>query len=296
MKLAFVTMVWRDYWLLEKWVSHNEQYVPRRQMYVVNHGGDARVDAIASGCNVIHLPRDKVFLNLTESRWNMLSDLTSGLLNFYDRIICTDVDELIVHIGAAAGLQQHLEQSDPEVALAPMGMQLVPLDEDCLDPAVPVLQRMPDALLSARYTKPCIVAKSPRFTIGGHGLYGESFQVDPDLLLFHLNLATPELAERLRSRSEIVEEATARNDSGETDIQYGRRFWINWKKAGEAADDARRQFERADGIDVSGGFDVCHEMLSARIWHRKRKTVIGPVEVDGRGIRLTIPETLRERI
>ena len=60
MKLAFLTMVWRDYWLLSKWVDHNSQHVPKSQLYVINHGGDPKVAEIAAGCNVIDIPRDDV--------------------------------------------------------------------------------------------------------------------------------------------------------------------------------------------------------------------------------------------
>lgn len=68
MKIAFFTMVWRDHWLLARWIAHNARLVPLRHLYVINHGGDLAVDRIAAGCNVIHLPRDEVTIDFTERR------------------------------------------------------------------------------------------------------------------------------------------------------------------------------------------------------------------------------------
>ena len=101
MRIAFLSMVWRDYWLLEKWISHNEKVVARRDLFVLNHGGDPEIDRIAAGCNVIHVPRDEVSMDLTKRRWRLIAGVSSGLLAFYDRVICTDVDEIIEALEAA---------------------------------------------------------------------------------------------------------------------------------------------------------------------------------------------------
>ena len=136
MKLAFLTMVWRDYWLLEKWVAHNEKLVPRRQLYVINHGGDPEVDRIADGCNVIHVPRDELPPDLTRRRWGLKGGMTNGLLSFHDMVICTDVDEFIVYAGNKANLIEHLEAAPRDGnAIAPVGFNMVPHPEDGEGPA-----------------------------------------------------------------------------------------------------------------------------------------------------------------
>ncbi|MEM9127281.1 MAG: hypothetical protein AAGB28_15940, partial [Pseudomonadota bacterium] len=229
MNLAFVTMVWRDYWLLGKWVQHNAAIVPKRHLYVLNHGGDPEIDRIADGCNVIHVPRDGVTLDLTRRRWDLVAGVTNGLLAFHDAVVCTDVDELLVYAGDKPSLLDHLAARPVEKdALAPIGLNLMPMDGKGTDPDEPVLAQHPNALLSAKYTKPCVAARSVAYTVGGHGLVGGRFTVDPEILLLHLHFVTPDYAERMRDRQEIVAESKRANVESGGEIKTRKRFWINW--------------------------------------------------------------------
>ncbi len=295
MKLAFVTMVWRDYWLLEKWVSHNAQYVDKRNLYVLNHGGDPRIDEIAQGCNVIHIPREELTIDLDRRRWDLLGGVTNGLLAFHDRVICTDVDELIVYTGAGS-LQDHLAASAAEtVALSPVGLNLIP-SADSADLSAGVLNAHPQAILSAKYTKPCIVKSRVVYTIGGHGLVRGRFTIDPELLLFHLHYVTPDYAQRMAERQEIVAQSVAHNDASDAPANVGKRFWINWSDPAMIREKEFAHFARATEVDVRDGFGECVRILNGAIKTDGKKVVVDHSMMAQAPRKVTVPETLRCRL
>lgn len=298
MRIAFLTMVWRDYWLLEKWVRHNASVVPRSQLYVINHGGDPEVARIAEGCNIISVPREDLTIDLTRRRWDLLGGVTNGLLAFYDRVIVTDVDELILYTGPRdGGLIEHLAAKEVSgAALSPVGLNLIPTPQDGTDPDAPVLSNHPHALLSAKYTKPCIAAQRVVYTVGGHGLIRGAFEIDPELVMVHLHYVTPDYAERMAARREIVAETRATNEASEAPLDMGGRYWINWAKPDMIRDKEMGIFDRAREMDVSGGFAACAEILRAAVRKGGKKVVVEPAVVTADPVRVTLPEALRKVI
>lgn len=298
MRIAFLTMVWRDYWLLEKWVRHNSSVVPRSQLYVINHGGDPEVARIAEGCNIIAVPREDLTIDLTRRRWDLLGGITNGLLAFYDRVIVTDVDELILYTGnREGGLIAHLAaKSVSGSALSPVGLNLIPTPQDGTDADAPVLANHPHALLSAKYTKPCVAAERVVYTVGGHGLIRGAFEIDPELVMVHLHYVTPDYAERMAARREIVAETRASNDASEAPLDMGGRYWINWAKPDMIRDKEMGIFDRAREMDVSGGFGACAEILRAAVRKGGKKVVVEPSVVTADPVRVTLPKPLRDVI
>lgn len=293
MKLAFVTMVWRDYWLLEKWVSHNARYVDKKALYVLNHGGDPKIEEIAAGCNVINIPREELTIDLDRRRWDLLGGVTNGFLAFYDRVVCTDVDELIVYVGDKGSLQDHLASSQADtIALSPVGLNLIPSEGE-VDLSQGVLHAHPQAILSAKYTKPCIVKARAVYTIGGHGLVRGKFTIDPELLLFHLHYVTPDYAQRMAERQEIVEQSKAHNARSDQPADVGKRFWINWSDPAMIREKEFGHFARATEVPVDRGFEECARILRSAIKSDGKKTVVdhGVMAKDPR--RVTLPVGLR---
>ena len=292
MSLAFVTMVWRDYWLLDHWVRHNANYVPRSQLYVINHGGDPEVARIAAGCNIINIPRDGLPIDLTRRRWDLLGGLTNGLLGFYDHVVCSDVDELILYAGSGS-LLEHLAQHTAEVAIGAVGLNLIPTEADPADDELPVLRRHPHALLSARYSKPCIARAPVHYTIGGHGLIGAPFAIDPAILLCHLHFVTPDYAERMAARQEIVAEARAGQAEGE---EVRKRYWVNWSNPAQTRDRDLALYAAATDLDVTDGFGRAAERLNAARINKGKRHIVDPAQLTADPWRVSLPETLRDTI
>lgn len=295
MRLAFLTMVWQDHWLLNKWVQHNSQYTPRSSLYVINHGGDPAIHAIAEGCNVIDIPRDEVTLDLTRKRWDMLGAFTNGLLAFHDRVICTDVDELICYLGTDS-LQDHLATAGQDVtAVSPVGLNLMPAEDmpDAADLDDGVLPHHHRAFVSAKYTKPCIARDRVVFTTGGHGLQRGAFEIDPQLLLIHLHYVTPDYAERMQARKDIVAQSRAHNDGLDAPLDLGNRFWINWARSETIREKELGNFNRAEELDVTEGFGGAADALRGAISRNRQRMVVDHAEMNKAPKRVTIPQALR---
>lgn len=297
MKIAFITMVWRDYWLLERWIAHNARLVPLRHLYVVNHGGDPEVDRIAAGCNVIHLPRDEVTIDLTERRWACLSAQTNSLLAFYDRVICTDVDEFLVYLGDKTDLAAHLAAKPvAHDALAPIGLNLMPIEGEDATPDAPLLARWPHALLSAKYTKPCIAAQRVQYTTGGHGLRRGAFEIDSEVALLHLHYVTPDYAERMAARAQIVADSRASNAASANPKDMPARYWINWADSDMIRDKELGMFAQAQAADLSQGFEVLAAVLRGAMRTKDRKTVIEPADMPKPPLRVAWPPDRQDAI
>ncbi|CUH83244.1 hypothetical protein [Thalassovita mediterranea] len=293
MKIAFVTMVWRDYWLLKKWISHNEQWVPRRQLYVINHGGDPKIDEIAEGCSIIHAPRDELTPRLDRQRWDLLGAVTNGLLAFYDRVVCSDVDEFLLYLGKEGDLLSHLEAAGTEGnAIAPIGLNIMPSNN--FDPDQPLLVQHPNAMVHPKYTKPCIAHSRVVYTVGGHGLQRGDYVIDAKIGLAHLHYVTPDYQKRMSDRQDIVAQSRAHAErQGDAD-KIPKRFWINWKEPDLIRQKDQRNFERGTIVDVSGGFDDCANALRAAKVSKGKQTVVEPELFNKSPLRIVLPERLQQ--
>lgn len=295
MKLAFITMVWRDYWLLEKWVAYNSTLVPKSQLYVINHGGDPKIREIAEGCNVVDIPRDGIPMNFDRIRWDLIGSLAAGLLGFYDRVVCTDVDELLIYTGDRT-LAEHLTQrpvANDMTAIGAIGLNLMPTDAAKGENEA-LMTQFPHALVSGKYSKPCVVDKPSKFSNGAHGLLGTDYFLDPELLLVHLHYVTPDYANRMEDRREIAETTTdafvADPDSG-LDIRKG--YWRNWAKSDKIMGNHMAAFDQSREIDVSAGFAEVHQILSKHLLQEGRKRHVVQSEINKIPMRVSIPENFR---
>ena len=212
-------------------------------------------------------------------------------------MVCTDVDELLVYVGPKLSLIDHLVAAETEGdALSPVGLNLIPTPEDPEGADLPVLARHPHALLSAKYTKPCIAARPVTYTVGGHGLVRGRFRIDPEILLLHLHYVTPDYQERMADRQRIVADSRARNREAETPLDMPGRHWINWARPEMIRDKEFGIFERARALDVSSGFVEAAAMLEAAVVQSGKKSVVDPAVLARDPVRITLPERMRGAI
>ncbi|MFG1466857.1 glycosyltransferase family 2 protein, partial [Xanthobacter sp. DSM 24535] len=93
MKVAVITMVYNEKINLPIWMSYYGNMFGSENLYIIDHGSnDGSVDNIGEASR-IKLPRG-VYEN--ESRAQMISRFHSSLLSYYDVVIYTDCDEMIV--------------------------------------------------------------------------------------------------------------------------------------------------------------------------------------------------------
>lgn len=94
MKICALTMVYRDHWALSQWYMHYSSQLGAKNLFVIAHGRDDKIQNICPEANVITIPRDELD-RFDYVRAKIMNDFHSTLTDEYDWTIRTDADELI---------------------------------------------------------------------------------------------------------------------------------------------------------------------------------------------------------
>ncbi len=232
-----ITMAYKDYPFLQRWVDHYGKQFGREHLYVLSHGGDPEHARIAEGCNVVRLPRDPQMFRLDRRRWNFLSQFASGMLRYYNWLFVGDVDEVVI-LDPAVGddLVDYLRQFEGAAtpkSLCPFAIELIhnpTIEPEPILADQPILSRRRVFRANANYSKPCIIRNEVTFTIGGHANNHLPRALDPHLYLLHLRFFDYEIAsERLGGRKEMREIMTGEKDPAEVGKAWGKDL-ENFKK------------------------------------------------------------------
>lgn len=250
---AALTMVKDEDFFLRRWLAYYRQHLPDEHIYVLNHGGDEPVAEIARGVNVINLPYDATKRTVNQRRWQILSLFTSGLTQFYNWVICNDVDEFVV-LDPDQGkdlvpyLMDRRASKRPPQALIPFAIEMVHVPEQEPEPLTenePILGKRRIYRLNSNYAKPCITNVPLEFKAGGHGSTLKRFEIDPHLYNFHLRfidygMGMARLDKSLKRRLEgkTAEEVAAMTKDG----------W-GWNSAAQTFDALSRRLPTSETID-----------------------------------------------
>lgn len=224
-----ITMVYKDYLFLERWVSYYGKQFGRKHLYVLSHGDDPEHDRIAEGCNVIHMPRDPTLFRLERRRWTLQAQFASGMLRYYNWLIVGDVDEIvIVDPDVAPDLLTYLARYDSQKtprSLCPFGIELIhnpAVEPDPIVEGEPILSKRRVFRANANYAKPCVIRKDVTFTIGGHANDHLPRVLDPHLYLLHLRFFDYDIASaRLAGRKELRKTMTGDKDPAKVGHAWG---------------------------------------------------------------------------
>lgn len=205
--MGAMTMVGGDHFFLKRWVGYYGAQLGRENLYVLSHGGDPEHQKIAKGCNIIYLPYDETRYSFNQRRWQMMSLLASGFMNYYNWFLVGDVDELVaVDPAIETSLPRYLcrfERRAPKV-VTPLAFEIVhnpDLEPEPLSDDIPLLQRRKLFRVNSNYSKPCITRRKVTFSPGGHFSSHDKFFLDPHLYLFHLRFVDYQMTEeRLKKR------------------------------------------------------------------------------------------------
>ncbi len=175
--LGVVTMVYEDYFFLKRWYDHYKPQVGAENLFVFSHGNDPMHRKIAKGANVINTPRDPRLQKWNRRRWGMMSSFVSGQLEFYNWMILTDVDEIVItdpHV--APDIVTYLRKRFPKIRQAPKNIaplcfdvvhypadEILPIDDNST-----ILSRRRTYRPNTNYSKPCLIRKGAHFWPGGH--------------------------------------------------------------------------------------------------------------------------------
>lgn len=220
--LGVVTMVYEDYPMLQRWYDYYAPQVGPENLYVFSHGNDSRHRHIAVGANVINVPRDPAMVQFDIRRWRMMGDFASGHLNFYNWMLVTDVDEMVVADPAKwSGLVDYLKgaftaKTPVPRSISPFALNIVHVPEEEPLPLVPgktVLSRRRYYYPSRVYSKPTLVREPVVFGPGGHRNNLGLRTLSDDLYLVHLKFHdTQQATDRLARQAELVDAAAELNN------------------------------------------------------------------------------------
>ena len=195
-RIAAITMAYNEAVLLPIWARHYARQVGADQCYVIDHGSTDPV-VLPPGMNTLRLPRSP---HDDERRARFVSTLAASLLTYYDWVLYTDVDELLLaDPGAFRDLPSFcasVQGADTVTAIG-FDVQHLPDLEPALDATRPFGQQRGWARFTSAMCKPVLtrqaLAWAPGFHCSEHPLAFDR------LYLFHLHWADLTLGlERLR--------------------------------------------------------------------------------------------------
>jgi hypothetical protein len=196
-------MVYNEPDFLPIWVRHYGNQVGLQNCFVVDHGSDDGSTYGLGPVNVVRIPRSEFD---ERKRAASISDFCASLLQWYDFVAYTDVDELLVPDPAiAADLPAFCTPDRPEVTTA-VGLDLFHFlgHEMPLELSRPFLSQRRAARVGSNMCKPSLIRCPIRWDTGFHSYPGPA--VFGGLYLFHLATVDLAIAQRRQlKRQKVVE-------------------------------------------------------------------------------------------
>ncbi|MBR4809246.1 MAG: glycosyltransferase family 92 protein [Bacteroidales bacterium] len=194
-RIAALTMVRDGGHFLARWVDYYGGLLGKDNLYVFFDGQDQVPPECTAGCRVTVVPRVEGGVAASDrGRAAILSDCACRLLDRYDFVVGTDVDEFIVpDPSTGLTLPQYLCLLDTggRRSFSPLGLDVVQkIDaEDGLDASKGLLEQRSYGLISTRYTKSSILCGKVEWGSGFHRARGCNLHILKDLYLFHFGCA-----------------------------------------------------------------------------------------------------------
>lgn len=213
MKVAALTMVYRDYWALGHWYAHHARQLGAGNLFVVAHGADPEIARICPGASIITIPRDDLS-GFDRKRGEMLNAFQAGLHRAYDWVLRSDADELICWDPALYdSLPAALAANAGAPVLTALGFDVVAQPDD---PQGPLFAARRNVAFSGHYSKAVAARRPVSFVLHGtqvvpRRLEGFPFHMPRGLYLAHLKYADPEA---LTAAVAVRMEVAARPEEG----------------------------------------------------------------------------------
>ena len=202
MKICALTMAYKDYWALGVWYRHYARLLGPQALYVVAHGSDPEIERICPGASVLTIPRDDLS-HFDRRRADMLNAFQAGLLESYDWVIRTDVDELICADPELGGLDQIFSQAADYPVLTALGLDLVEMPDDrALSDKMFTARK--NASFSGHYSKAFALSRPANLALHGtrvkpRKLQGFPYLMPEGLYLVHVKYANLEALRQVNS-------------------------------------------------------------------------------------------------
>jgi hypothetical protein len=196
---AVVTIVHDERVFLPIWLRYYGRFFAPGDIYVLDH---ETTDGSTDRGGFVRIP---VSHDTVDHTWmvEQLQGLQHELLDRYDAVLVTDVDEIVAPVPELGTLGGYLDRFD-EGWVNCLGYELLHLRdrEPPLDLARPVLDQRGFWFHNDAYSKAALATEPMTWRPGLHGRADHKLNVDPDLRLIHLHRMDYDLClERHRTRS-----------------------------------------------------------------------------------------------
>jgi len=198
MRVAAVTMAYNEPEYVPIWVRYYGGAVGREHCYIIDHGTDDRSTDGLVGVNVVRIPRSPKD-NVKRTRF--ISVFVSSLLEWYDAVLCIDIDEIVIADPRVfPSLLDYIEKTSVPIVNA-IGFDVwhVPEIEAGLELRDPVLWQRHWMRFSSSMCKPVLTRRPTRWAPGFHS--ADAKLTFDALYLFHLRYFDYDLALRRLSRT-----------------------------------------------------------------------------------------------
>jgi hypothetical protein len=214
---AAVTMVHNEPVFLPIWLGYYSRYFSPDDIYVLDND---TTDGSTDGGGFVRIP---VAHDSVDHEWmaRTLSGFQNELLERYDVVLVTDVDEIVAPLPEWGDLGAYIDRMNEEF-VNPLGYEILHLPdrEPPLDLRRPILDQRGHWFANDAYDKPTLATGPMTWVPGLHKSADGRHNYDPDLRLIHLHRMDYELCRhRHRSRSG---RAWAPRDAGEEWATYNR--------------------------------------------------------------------------
>lgn len=227
--LAVTTMVFDESDCLQIWLRYWRRHLPEAHLHVIIDGPNPELEAMATGCQVTVRDRPAPHEQMEEERWVMLSAFTADLLERYEVVVYTDIDEIIVcDPKTGISVVEALCAGDLPVRHT-RGLELIhrhDLEPEALDLTRLILRQRQYVQAAAWYSKPCILRRPVYWTRGGHMTDYDALHFSPGLYTIHLRYMDIDL---------FLDRAERRRKTTKAEADLNQRPARKWRESGAGA-------------------------------------------------------------
>lgn len=225
--MACVSMAYNEAIFLPAWYRYYSSQVGAEHCYIIDHGStDGSTDDLGRASRIT-IPRSALDEN---KRCAFISNFCNALLSYYDFVLFTDSDEIVVvDPDVADNLISYLDMADEVTTCVGFNMMQDFSTESKLDLNRPILNQRSYVLPRRSMCKPSLFGRPIKFTPGFHSYDGPiNFG---GLFLFHLAYVDLDIAKarqaKRRSQIFINERMAAHHRSTDSTVNDWMEGW--WK-------------------------------------------------------------------